>query len=106
MRNTKTIHAISAHAEGEVGDVIGGGGAPTPDATLWDMRDALWRDQTLRNVVLNEPRGGQFEGRIMGRAQIGDRAAPGSPARISTCAVPLIPGRAAIGAAIPGARAR
>jgi proline racemase len=60
MRTTKTIHVISAHAEGEVGDVIVGGVAPPPGATLWEMREALWRDQTLRNFVLNEPRGGVF----------------------------------------------
>lgn len=60
MRSSKTIHVISAHAEGEVGDVIVGGVAPPPGATLWDMREALWRDQTLRNFLLNEPRGGVF----------------------------------------------
>lgn len=60
MRSSKTLHVISAHAEGEVGDVIVGGVAPPPGDTLWDMREALWRDQTLRNFVLNEPRGGVF----------------------------------------------
>jgi trans-L-3-hydroxyproline dehydratase len=60
MRSSKTIHVISAHAEGEVGDVIVGGVAPPPGATLWEQREALWRDQTLRNFVLNEPRGGVF----------------------------------------------
>ena len=60
MRSAKTIHVVSAHAEGEVGDVIVGGVAPPPGATLWEMREALWRDQTLRNFVLNEPRGGVF----------------------------------------------
>ena len=60
MRSTKTIHVISAHAEGEVGDVIVGGVAPPAGATLWEMRETLWRDQTLRNFVLNEPRGGVF----------------------------------------------
>jgi proline racemase len=60
MRSSKTIHVISAHAEGEVGDVIVGGIAPPPGATLWDMRETLWRDQTLRRFLLNEPRGGVF----------------------------------------------
>jgi proline racemase len=60
MRSTKTLHIISAHAEGEVGDVIVGGVALLPGATLWEMREALWRDQTLRSFVLNEPRGGVF----------------------------------------------
>ncbi len=60
MRSGKAIHVISAHAEGEVGDVIVGGVAPPPGATLWDQRDWLWRDGTLRNFLLNEPRGGVF----------------------------------------------
>ncbi|MFN3576573.1 MAG: trans-3-hydroxy-L-proline dehydratase [Tabrizicola sp.] len=60
MRTSKVIHVVSAHAEGEVGDVIVGGVAPPPGATLWEMRAALWRDQSLRNFVLNEPRGGVF----------------------------------------------
>lgn len=60
MRSTKTIHVISAHAEGEVGDVIVGGVAPPPGDTLWDQRSFIAKDQTLRNFVLNEPRGGVF----------------------------------------------
>ncbi|MBC7737734.1 MAG: proline racemase family protein [Candidatus Saccharibacteria bacterium] len=60
MRSSKTIHVISAHAEGEVGDVIVGGVTPPPGATLWDQSRWIARDQTLRNFVLNEPRGGVF----------------------------------------------
>ncbi|WP_425079189.1 trans-3-hydroxy-L-proline dehydratase [Ruegeria denitrificans] len=60
MRSSKTIHVISAHAEGEVGDVIVGGVAPPPGDTLWDQRSFIAQDQTLRNFVLNEPRGGVF----------------------------------------------
>lgn len=60
MRSSKTIHVISAHAEGEVGDVIVGGVAPPPGDTLWDQRSFIARDETLRNFVLNEPRGGVF----------------------------------------------
>ena len=30
MRSIKTVHVISAHAEGEVGDVIVGGVRPPP----------------------------------------------------------------------------
>lgn len=52
MRSSKTIHVISAHAEGEVGDVIVGGVAPPKGDTLWEMSRALWQDQTLRNFVL------------------------------------------------------
>lgn len=60
MRSSKTIHVISAHAEGEVGDVIVGGVLPPPGATLWEQRKFIAEDQTLRQFVLNEPRGGVF----------------------------------------------
>lgn len=60
MRSTKTIHVISAHAEGEVGDVIVGGVLPPPGDTIWAQSRWIAKDQTLRNFVLNEPRGGVF----------------------------------------------
>ncbi|MCA1299442.1 trans-3-hydroxy-L-proline dehydratase [Stappia indica] len=60
MRSSKTVHVISAHAEGEVGDVIVGGVAPPPGDTLWEQSRWIARDETLRNFVLNEPRGGVF----------------------------------------------
>lgn len=60
MRSTKTVHVISCHAEGEVGDVIVGGVAPPPGETLWQQREFIARDETLRQFMLNEPRGGVF----------------------------------------------
>ncbi|SMP28372.1 trans-3-hydroxy-L-proline dehydratase [Shimia sagamensis] len=60
MRSSKTIHVVSAHAEGEVGDVIVGGVTPPPGDTIWEQRSFIAKDQTLRNFVLNEPRGGVF----------------------------------------------
>ena len=60
MRSRKIIHVISCHAEGEVGDVIIGGVAPPPGDTLWAQRQFLHDDGTLRNFMLNEPRGGVF----------------------------------------------
>jgi proline racemase len=60
MRSSRTIHVISAHAEGEVGDVIVGGVLPPPGDTIWEQSRWIARDQTLRNFVLNEPRGGVF----------------------------------------------
>jgi len=60
MRSSKTIHVISAHAEGEVGDVIVGGVTPPPGETLWAQSRWIAQDQTLRNFMLNEPRGGVF----------------------------------------------
>ncbi len=60
MRSSKTVHVISAHAEGEVGDVIVGGVMPPPGDTLWEQSRWLMQDGALRNFVLNEPRGGVF----------------------------------------------
>lgn len=60
MQSSKVIHVVSCHAEGEVGDVIVGGVAPPPGATLWEQSRWLHHDQALRNFVLNEPRGGVF----------------------------------------------
>lgn len=60
MRSSRTIHVVSAHAEGEVGDVIVGGVLPPPGDTIWEQSRWIARDGTLRNFVLNEPRGGVF----------------------------------------------
>ncbi|HXT08865.1 MAG TPA: proline racemase family protein [Roseiarcus sp.] len=60
MRSAKVIHVVSCHAEGEVGDVIVGGVATPPGATIWEQSRFIARDQTLRNFLLNEPRGGVF----------------------------------------------
>jgi proline racemase len=60
MKSSKVIHVVSCHAEGEVGDVIVGGVAPPPGATIWEQAQFIARDETLRNFVLNEPRGGVF----------------------------------------------
>ena len=60
MRAKHLIHIVSCHAEGEVGDVIVGGVAPPPGATLWQQSRFIAADGWLRDVVLNEPRGGVF----------------------------------------------
>ncbi len=60
MRSSWTIHIVSAHAAGEVGDVIVGGVVPPPGETLWDQRSYIADDGVLRDFVLNEPRGGVF----------------------------------------------
>lgn len=52
---------VSCHAEGEVGNVIVGGVAPPPGDTLWQQARWIESDQGLRNLVLNEPRGGVFK---------------------------------------------
>ena len=60
MRSTKAIQIVGCHAEGEVGDVIIGGVAPPPGDTIWEQSRFIAEDGTLRNFVLNEPRGGVF----------------------------------------------
>ncbi|MCJ8308476.1 MAG: proline racemase family protein [Rhizobiaceae bacterium] len=60
MKSSKTIHVVSCHAAGEVGDVIVGGVAPPPGETIWDKRTFIEQDGVLRDFVLNEPRGGVF----------------------------------------------
>ncbi|RFP87152.1 hypothetical protein DZK27_12465 [Rhodobacteraceae bacterium 63075] len=60
MRSSRTIKVISAHAEGEVGDVIVGGVQPPPGETIWAQSRWIAEDERLRNFVLNEPRGGVF----------------------------------------------
>ncbi len=60
MRPGAVIEVVSCHAEGEVGDVIVAGVEPPPGATLWEQSRWIASDQTLRNFVLNEPRGGVF----------------------------------------------
>jgi len=52
---------VSCHAEGEVGNVIVGGVATPPGETLWEQARWIAEDQGLRNLVLNEPRGGVFK---------------------------------------------
>ena len=61
MGSIKTIKVISAHAEGEVGDVIVQGVEPPPGKSLWDQSRWIAKDKTLRNFLLNEPRGGVFK---------------------------------------------
>jgi proline racemase len=60
MRSLKSIHIVGCHAEGEVGDVIVGGVRPPPGDSIWEQSRFIASDETLRNFVLNEPRGGVF----------------------------------------------
>lgn len=60
MHTGKIVHIVGCHAEGEVGDVIVGGVAPPPGDTIWEQSRWIARDRTLRNFLLNEPRGGVF----------------------------------------------
>lgn len=60
MRTRLIVQVISAHAEGEVGDVITGGVTPPPGDTIWEQSRWIAEDGRLRNFMLNEPRGGVF----------------------------------------------
>ena len=60
MRSIRTIHVVSAHAEGEVGDVVVGGVEPPPGDTLREQAEFLTLDRRLWTFLLNEPRGGVF----------------------------------------------
>ncbi|NND71296.1 MAG: hypothetical protein HKN43_06935, partial [Rhodothermales bacterium] len=60
MPESKVIQVVSCHAAGEVGDVIVGGVPPPPGDTIWEQRTFIEQDESLRNYVLNEPRGGVF----------------------------------------------
>lgn len=60
MPSSRIIHVVSAHAEGEVGDVIVGGVSTPPGDSLWQQRSWIAQDDSLRRFMLNEPRGGVF----------------------------------------------
>lgn len=55
------IEVVGCHAAGEVGDVIVGGVAPPPGATIWEQSRWIADDGRLRQHVLQEPRGGVFK---------------------------------------------
>ncbi len=60
MKTGNVVHVVHVHAEGEVGDVVVGGVAPPPGETVWEQSRFIASDDTLRQFLLNEPRGGVF----------------------------------------------
>lgn len=58
---TGPIEVVGCHAEGEVGDVIVGGIAVPPGDTVWEQSRWVASDGRLRQLMLNEPRGGVFK---------------------------------------------
>jgi len=60
VRTDRIVHVIHCHAEGEVGDVVVGGVKPPPGASLWEQSRFIATDGSLRDFLLNEPRGGVF----------------------------------------------
>lgn len=72
-----TVEIVGCHAEGEVGDVIIGGVEPPPGRTLLEQARWIHEDGTLRNFVLNEPRGGVFRHVNLIVPAVDDRAVKG-----------------------------
>jgi proline racemase len=57
MRSRRTITVVGCHAGGEVGNVIVGGVLPPRGATVFEQMEALRADDSLRKLLLREPRG-------------------------------------------------
>ena len=51
------ITVVGCHAGGEVGNVVVGGVLPPPGATVFEQMQALRADDSLRKLLLREPRG-------------------------------------------------
>src|SRR3954466_6101110 len=56
MRARRTITVVGCHAGGEVGNVIVGGVLPPPGATVFEQMQSLRADDSLRRLLLREPR--------------------------------------------------
>jgi proline racemase len=57
MRARRTITVVGCHAGGEVGNVVVGGVLPPPGATVFEQMQSLRADDSLRRLLLREPRG-------------------------------------------------
>jgi proline racemase len=57
MRSRRTITVVGCHAGGEVGNVVVGGVLPPPGATVFEQMQSLRADDSLRRLLLREPRG-------------------------------------------------
>src|SRR5256885_11808209 len=57
MRSRRTITVVGCHAGGEIGNVVVGGVLPPAGATVFEQMQALARDDSLRRLLLREPRG-------------------------------------------------
>src|SRR5919202_5185980 len=57
MRARRTLTVVGCHAGGEVGNVVVGGVLPPPGDTVFEQMQALARDDSLRRLLLREPRG-------------------------------------------------
>src|SRR5947207_10523175 len=57
MRARRAITVVGCHAGGEVGNVIVGGVLPPEGATVFEQMQTLRDDDSLRRLLLREPRG-------------------------------------------------
>jgi proline racemase len=57
VRTRRAITVIGCHAGGEVGNVVVGGVLPPPGETVFEQMQALAADDSLRRLLLREPRG-------------------------------------------------
>ena len=57
MRARRAITVVGCHAGGEVGNVVVGGVLPPPGNTVFERMQALRADDSLRRLLLREPRG-------------------------------------------------
>src|SRR3954447_21368691 len=57
MRAHRVITVVGCHAGGEVGNVVVGGVLPPPGATVFEQMQSLRADDSLRRLLLREPRG-------------------------------------------------
>lgn len=57
MRIQRAITVVGCHAGGEIGNVVVGGVLPPPGETVFEQMRALARDDSLRRLLLREPRG-------------------------------------------------
>jgi trans-L-3-hydroxyproline dehydratase len=57
MRTSRAITVVGCHAGGEVGNVVVGGVLPPPGETVFEQMQALRADDSLRRLLLREPRG-------------------------------------------------
>src|ERR687885_108903 len=57
MRAGRTLTVVGCHAGGEVGNVVVGGVLPPAGDSVFEQMQALARDDSLRRLLLREPRG-------------------------------------------------
>ena len=57
MRSRRVITVVGCHAGGEVGNVVVGGVLPPAGATVFEQMQSLRADDSLRRLLLREPRG-------------------------------------------------